>query len=513
MNQSLNKSANNKRIAKNTLFLNIRMVLTIIIALYTSRVVFNTLGVEDFGVYNVVGGIIAMFGFINVAMYASTQRYLTIALEQGDPDQLNRVFSTSIIIHAAISIIIIILAETIGLWFVYNKLNVAQESFTSALWAYQFSVLTIILMVMSTPYSADLVANERFNAYAFISLFESVLKLSVAFILQLDFADKLKWYGILLFAAQLLIRFMYTAYSKKHFPETKFSLVWDTRFLKEMSGFAGWTMGGTFSVLSCVQGLNIMLNVFFNPIVNAARAISVQVQNAILSFSKTIQLAFNPQIMKTFAAHDIQYMHQLIYTSTTFNFYFISLLTLPILVSTNYILHIWLGKVPEYTVVFVQIMLIIGLVNSLASPLTTAVQATGRLKRFQIWESGSLLMVLPISYILLKYELIDPIGVFVVQLIFEIITQIIRIFIVCPMINMSRRDYFRQVIFKLSQFIFLAFPIPMILSTYFDMGLKQTFFLCVVSLFFVIVSTLIVINKSERNKIKNIVLSKINKVK
>ncbi|MFI3293406.1 MAG: lipopolysaccharide biosynthesis protein [Rikenellaceae bacterium] len=446
MANNIDRSLNNQRIAKNSILLNIRMVITLVIALYTSRVILATLGVEDFGIYSAVAGFASLLGFSTTAITNSMQRFLIVALERGDRVDLQNKFSICIYISALISVIILIICETAGLWLIYNKLNIPADRLGAAILIFQFSVLSMIVLIMSLPYNAIMMAYEKMSAFAYIAIFESVLKLAIVFVLQIGSFDRLKLYGVLLLIVQLIIRLIYSTYSSIHFKETKLKIVNDRVLFKQMLSFTGWSIFTPISAISCSQGLNILLNIFFNPIVNAARAISLQVQNAILSFSRTLYMAFNPQITKCYVNEDYQSMHKLIYASSLFNFYFLSMLSLPILVSTSYIIKIWLGAIPEYVVVFVQLMLLIGLVSSLSTPLMTSVQATGKLRNYQIWESCSSLMVLPVSYVLLKLEILDPVGVFVISLLFEVITQGVRVFIVCPLIQMRRRDYFNNII-------------------------------------------------------------------
>ena len=277
-------SDNNKRIAKNTLFLYFRMLFLMGIALYTSRVVLNTLGVEDYGIYNVVGGVVAMFGFLNLSMSSATQRYITFALGKGDKQRLQTIFSTTLQIHTLIAGIIVLLGETIGLWFLYNKMQIPVDRMDAAFWVLQCSIISSVIMIVSVPYNADIVAHEKMSAFAYISILEAVLKLAVVYMLVIFSFDKLILYAILILAIQILIRFCYSYYCNKHFAETKYKHVWDKALFKEMTGFAGWSMFGNFSAVLFGQGLNILLNIFFGPVVNAARGVAVQVQNAIQQF-------------------------------------------------------------------------------------------------------------------------------------------------------------------------------------------------------------------------------------
>ena len=306
-------SSNNKRIAKNTLLLYFRMLVTMAVSLYTSRVVLNILGVEDFGIYNVVGGIVAMFGFINGSMTSATQRYLTFELGQNNRAQLTKVFSTSLSIHGIISFLIIVLAETVGLWFLWNKMQIPADRMNAAFWVFQCSVAASVIMIMSVPYNAAIIAHERMSAFAYISIIEVSLKLLIVCFLRYFHTDKLILYAALIVIVQFLIRLCYSWYCNRHFNETKYRWSWDKGLFKEMTGFASWNMFGSLAAITFTQGLNLLLNMFFGPVVNAARGIAVQAQTAIGQFSSNFQTALNPQITKSYATGDMEYMHGLIF--------------------------------------------------------------------------------------------------------------------------------------------------------------------------------------------------------
>lgn len=295
-------TVNNKRIAKNTLLLYVRTLFIMLVTLYTSRVVLNTLGVSDYGIYNVVGGVVAMFGFINASMSSATQRYITFALGKGDIADLRKIFSTALQIHVLIAALIVVLGETVGLWFMYTQMQIPADRMDAAFWVLQCSILSTVVMIISVPYNADIVAHEKMSAFAYISILEAVLKLAVVYVLVVFSYDKLVLYAFLILAVQLFIRFCYSRYCNKHFPESRYRHVWNKPLFKEMTGFAGWSMFENISFVCFSQGLNLLLNVFFGPIVNAARAIAFQVQNAIQQFLANFQMAINPQITKTYVS-------------------------------------------------------------------------------------------------------------------------------------------------------------------------------------------------------------------
>lgn len=508
-----NSQQNNKRIAKNTLLLYFRMLFMMAVSLYTSRVVLATLGVEDFGIYNVVGGVVAMFGFLNSAMSSSTQRYLTFELGKGDFSQLQKVFTTSITIHALISLLIVILAETVGLWFLYYKMTIPSERMDAAMWVYQMSVLATVVMFMSVPYNATIIAHEKMGAFAYISVLEVVLKLAIVFLLQIGNFDKLKMYAVLIFVVQLSIRLIYGNYCGKHFNESKVKKIYDKKLLREMVGFAGWSLWGHCAVIAYTQGLNIILNIFFGPVVNAARGVAVQVQNAINQFSFNFQMALNPQITKSYAVGNYAYMHSLIYKSSKFTFFLLLMLSLPIILETNMILSLWLKEVPNYTVPFLRLMLCITIIDAVANPLMISAQATGKVKLYQSVVGGILLAILPISYMVLKLGG-NPTSVFIVHLCICIVAFGIRLFIIRSMIHISLRDYMVNVIMRCVVVTGMSIFLPICLHVSLEQNTTSFLIIIIVSIFCVGISAYSVgLKTSERKFVRQKAIAFYSKVK
>lgn len=472
---------NNKRIAKNTLLLYVRMLFMMAISLYTSRVVLNTLGVEDYGIYNVVGGVVAMFGFINGSMSSATQRYITFALGKGSFEDLQKVFSTTLQIHVLIASLIIILGETVGLWFMYEKMQIPADRMDAAFWVLQCSILSTVVMIVSVPYNADIIAHEKMSAFAYISILEAVLKLVIVYLLLIGSLDKLILYAVLLLAVQILIRFCYSIYCNKYFKETIYKHVWDKTLFKEMTGFAGWSMFGNLSAVLFGQGLNMLLNVFFGPVVNAARAVAVQVQNAIQQFVGSFQMALNPQITKTYARGEMNEMHKLMFRSARFSFYLLFFLSLPVLFETNYILTIWLKTVPDNTVVFLRIMICISLIYSLANPLVVANQATGNVKKYQAVCGSILLLILPVSYIVLKLDF-PAYSVFIVHFIIEIIAQFARMFMLRSLIGIRIREYFKYIYMPVSLVVLCSVVLPFIVYESMNDTTLRFCIMCIISM-------------------------------
>lgn len=390
---------NNKRIAKNTMLLYFRMILTMLVTLYTSRVVLNTLGVEDFGIYNVVGGVVVMFSFLNSAMSSATQRFLSFELGKNNIKQFTKVFSMSINIHALIAIIILVLAETIGLWFVNTQLVIPTDRMDAANWVYQCSILAFMVTIMSVPYNASIIAHEKMAAFAYISILEVSLKLLIVFMLQWLAFDKLKLYAVLFLLVAVIIRLVYGLYCKYKIEGCRYVWTADKKLFQTLFSYAGWNLWGNMAAVGMDQGVNILLNIFFGPVVNAARGIAYQLSSAVRMFVSNFQMAVNPQIVKRYAVEDITSMHKLIFVSSKASYLLLLFLGLPLAIEANFVLSLWLGDVPEYTVVFVRLVIVIMLIDSLSGSLITAAQATGRIKLYQTLVGGLLLFIVPISYI------------------------------------------------------------------------------------------------------------------
>ena len=494
---------NNKRIAKNTVLLYIRMLFIMAVQLYTSRAVLNTMGIVDYGLYNVVGGIVTMFAFLNGAMVSSTQRYITFELGKGNSQRLNEVFTTCVQIHLIISLIIILLSETIGLWFLYEKMNIPEERFTAAIWVYQLSILTMCVQVMSVPYNSDIIAHERMEVFALISVIEVVLKLAVVYLLVIGNFDKLILYAILIAAIQLLIRFFYTKYCNKNFSESRLIRVFDKHLIKEMGKFMGWNIWGNLASTLFGTGINLLLNIFFGPVVNAARAIAVQVETAIANFSTNFLMAVNPQITKLYAQNNLQEMHKLLFRASKFTFILMLVLSLPIMIETDMILKLWLKIVPEYTAIFLRLLLCIIIIDSVSRPLMTAATATGDVKLYQSLIGGILLSIVPLAYVNLKLGG-SPTSVYIVHLVVCIVAFYIRLWVVKPMIQLSLRQYFNNVILRCMVILIISLPICLLAKYVLSKSILSSILVCLCSVLIIIVTSyLLGMSSGERSFINN----------
>ncbi len=503
---------NSKRIAVNTIMLYFRMFLTMGVALFTSRVILQSLGVEDYGIYNVVAGFVSMFTFINSAMTSATQRYVTFAIGKNEVNRVNTVFCTSMNIHILISVLLVLAAETIGLWFLNTHMTIPVERMFSANIVYQCAILSTVVMIISTPYNALIVAHEKMSAFAYISILDASIKLLIAYLLYISSYDRLIVYAILMFLAQFLLQQIYCIYCRRHFIESKFHIIKDEPLFKEMVSFSVWSLFGNLASVGAGQGVNVLLNMFFGPIVNAARGVALQVQSAVLGFSTNFQMAMNPQITKNYAIGDLKYMHTLIYASSKYSFYLLFILSLPIALEANGILSVWLGIVPEHTAIFLRLALIISIINAMAGPLTISAQANGNIKLYQFVVGGILLMSFPLSYVCLKLGGI-PELVYMVDLAIVSVAQVVRIYLMKKMINLSICEYLKEVIVRVICVAIIGCIIPVSVYIALPRNSFSSFIaVCTACLLSVITSIYYLgIKQSEREKLIAFVKNKIRR--
>ena len=401
---SLN-AANNKRIARNTLLLYIRMGLVMLISLYVARVVLSVLGEDDYGIYNVVGGVVVMFSFLSSTLASASQRFFAFELGRGNYENLNRIFNINLILFCIVTLIIILLAETVGLWFMNTRMTIPAERMGAANWIYQFSILSFCTNIIAIPYQATIIARERMNFYALVGIMEALLKLAfVLLLMHMDWgADVLIVYGALMLVVSIITNGAYVTVARRHFEETKIRLYWERKQVKEIVSYSGWNLFGALASVIRSHGINILINVFFNPAVNAARALSYQVNNALNQFASNFYTAVRPQVTKYYAQGDREATFNLVFSSSKFAYYLLLFLAVPVLVFTGQIIDLWLVDVPDYTVLFVKLVVIIGLIDSISNPLMTLAQATGRVRGYQIVCGSILLMNLPVSWLFLHW--------------------------------------------------------------------------------------------------------------
>lgn len=503
----------NKTIAKNTIFMYIRMGVTMIVGLYTSRVVLQQLGIEDYGLYNVISGIIAMLGFINGAMVNTTLRFITVYIAKENEIMLNNIFSMSFIIHLIIAAIILLLGETVGLWYLNNKLIVPEGREFVAHCLFQLSAVTCILSILYVPYNATIVAHEKMDTFAYISIMDVMLKLIIVISLSYSPIDKLLFYGMLLAMVSVLDLSIYFIYCHRTFAETKLKFYWNNSIFKEMMSFVGWAFVGNFSYLFYSQGINLMLNAFCGPAVNAARGIAVQVEGVVKQFANNVQMAINPQIIKSYTSNDIERTYTLIFASSKYCFYLLFIVSLPIIIEADFILKLWLGIVPDHTVNFIRLILSISILDAFINPMYTANLASGKLKIYHLSLTILMYSFMFITFFSIKISLI-PESVFICLLLATIIGVIMRVFILEKQINLSKSLFITKVLKPVSYVIITSLILPTISHIGIPNDILRfliTSFLSVCSVGFSIF--FIGINASERQYALNYIKIKISNFK
>lgn len=498
--------SSNKTIAKNTIFLYFRMLLTMFVSLYTARVILNALGIEDYGLYNVIAGFIGMFSFINSALGTATSRFLTFELGSGNFEKLRNVFSTSFNTHLLLALIVILACETIGLWFVNNMLTIPEERLFASNVIYQYVIITIVLNFTQIPLNSMIISHERMNVYAYIGIFEAFAKLGIAYLVVVLPFDKLITLGTLYLLMAIVIYLFYHIYCKRHFPEYNFSLKYNKSIFQEMIRFSSWNFIGSLAWVLKNQGIVVLMNIFFSPVVNAAQAIAQQLANGLNAFVINFQTAMNPQIIKSYAIDDKKNVRQLIVFGSKYSFFLLLLITLPILIQTETILVWWLKTVPDYTAVFCKLILVIALIDSLSGPLGTAVSASGRIAKYQTWVGGLQLAILPVVYVFLKLGY-SPEYAFYVSIAFLLATLIMRVYIVAPMVELPYRVYFEKVLLKVILVTTLSVFIVFLIIAH--SSSLNFFILCFVTSAVLLINIcLIGISRAERSFVKKYILKR-----
>lgn len=491
----------NKRIMKNSLFLYFRMLLVMLVTLYTSRMILKILGEEDFGIYNIVGGIAGMFAFFTSSLSNSTQRYLTFYLGKNDHSTLQKIFSLSLTIYLIISLTVIVLGELIGLWFLNEKLNIPQDRMGAAFWVFHSTIISLFFTLNGIVFNSVLMARENMKIYAYFSIVESLLKLSVVFILFLDYAyDKLKVYSVLFLLVTILIQSFYAIYCYKKYPECRLKFFWDSKLFLEMFKMIGWNGFSTAVWAINGNGISIILNIYFGPIANAARGLASQVEAAINSFSNNFFSAVRPQIVKSYASENYHYFSNLLFYSSKYSFYLLFALCIPLFTKCEYILELWLGSVPFYTVEFVHWSLLFALVNILINPFWYGILAIGKLKKYCLIGSLVYLLVFPLSLILVHvYN--DATIVYKVLVSVRCVYHFVTLYIFKSIFEISISKYITKVLTPIVLVSLLSYVICDYIERYFSDNLFYLFLYCVVSVVIILLITYVFGISSEERKI------------
>lgn len=495
--------SNFSRIAKNTIALYFRQILIMLVSLYTVRVVLATLGTEDYGIYNVVAGVVVLFSFVNNAMATSVQRYLNFYLGKDDTEKTQEVYSKSLVFHGIICLIFIVLAETVGLWFVNQKLNIPDTRKTAAFWCYQAAVITTLANIMRVPYNAVIIAYERMTFFAGLSIVEAVLKLLVVFLLVISPFDKLIFYSFLLTAVAFVILACYKIYCNKKFEVAHYRKSTNKSLGKELVSFSGWSLFGAVANVANSQGTNIVLNIFTNVTVNAAMGIANQVNSAVYSFVSNFQTAFNPQLVKSYAAGEKDEFLLLINRAAKFSFYLLWLIVLPVFVNCNFLLSLWLKEVPNYAVGFVRLILIFSLIESLNGSLWVSIQATGKIKFYQIIIGTINLLNLPFSIIAFSLGA-DPYCILYIRITLNCFAFAFRIILSKRYFSLSVGSFIKESVVKPILIVAVSSCITVLVSRLIKNQIFQFFATCAVSVIVSGMLTLLVgLNKNERIAVIN----------
>ena len=504
---------NNKRIAKNTLLLYFRMLLMMFVTLFTSRVVLDKLGVTDYGIYKVVGGVVAMLGFLNSSMSNAVQRYLSFEIGKNNEAGVNRIFNVSLFAHVGIAVFVFVVMEIVGVWYLNTHMNIPAERMDAANWVLQCSIFTTLFTIVQVPYNAIIISKEQMGIYAYISILEVVLKLLVVYMLAIGNFDKLKLYSVLIMVVTIGIVMIYRFYCTRKYKEAKFKFIKDWNLLKQIVGFASWNMLGELAWVFTGQGVNIILNSFFGPVVNAARGLAEQVNGAVNRFVANFQTAVNPQLIKNYASDQLGEMKTLLFRSTRFSYYLLLALSLPIILKMDFILHLWLKEVPDYTTGFCQLVLVSSLVSTLSNLLAQVARAYGKIRNYQIIVSIFLFLNFPLSYIVLKFGG-SPLSTMFVNIGINAMLLFVRLRLTNRMIQMTYGSFIRNVLFPVIIVTAVALVIPLTIYFMLDNSIISFIIVCLVSFVSVGVSTYALgMNANERLYILAAISKIITKIK
>lgn len=498
---------NNKRIAKNTLFLYFRMLVVMAVTFFSSRIILKVLGITDYGIYNVVGGIVSMMSFLNGALGSSTSRFLTYELGQKNEERLKNTFSAALNLHICMAILVLLIGETLGLWFFYEKIVIPAERFNAAFWVFQFSLVTTMISFTQVPYNASLIAHEEMSIYAYVGLYEAISKLLIVYLLYISPIDRLIFYGFLLMLNSISIQLFYRYYTSKKYFECKIRIVKDRNLYKKLLGYSGWDLFGGIAVICQGQGINILLNIFFGPAVNAARAIAVQIQTAVALFINNFITAVRPQVVKNFATGQYDEMYHLTFQTAKFSFLLMLMIVLPLCLDIHFVLNIWLGsQVPEHTATFAVIILLTYLMETFHSASLMSYHAIGRIKTGNIIGGSLMILALPISYIALKYNY-PAHTVFIIIFIINFIQMIAGWCLLHHYIQFKWNKLLKGVYSPCLLIGILSLILPLFIKYQMNEGWNRLILLILISICEIsILTILIAMNKQERNKIYEFIM-------
>ncbi len=489
------------------------MLVVMAVSFYTSRVILQALGAEDYGIYNVVGGIVTMMGFLNGALGASTSRFLTYELGKGNIERLKETFSASLNLHICVALLVLIIGETLGLWFFYEKLVIPEERMNAAFWVYQFSVITTMINFTQVPYNATIIAHEKMSIYAYVGLYEAFSKLAIVYLITISPIDRLVFYALLLMINQIAIRFFYRFYATKRYEECRFRFIRDKQLYKTLMGYSGWDLFGGVAIVCQGQGINILLNIFFGPVVNAACAIAVQIQSAVSIFVNNFLMAVRPQVVKNYAEGNTKQMYSLTFYAAKFSYLLMLALVLPICFEIDFILKLWLGNIiPDFTNIFAIIVLLTYLMETFHTASLMSYHAIGRIRTGNIVGGSLMISALPISYFLLKADL-PPYSVFWAIFSVNFIQMFFGWWIIHRYVNFSYNDLMTKVYFPAMLVTVCGLIVPLIIVITMDEGWLRFMTLVISTEIVLLISTFYIgLTKEERLKIDSLVNKKFRRL-
>ena len=485
------------------------MLIMMIVSLYTSRVVLEALGVTDYGIYNVVGGIVSMLGFLNSSMSNAVQRFLSFEMGKGTDGRVSHIFNIALLAHSFIAIVVFVILEIVGTWYLNNHLVVPHERMEAANWVLQCTIVTTFFAIMQVPYNGIIIAKEDMGIYAYISVFEAFMRLSIVYLLLMGSFDRLKLYAVLMMAVTLVVLLINRVYCIKKYRETHFRFVRDKLLLKDMTTFALWNMIGEIAWVMTGQGVNIILNLFFGPSINAARGLAEQVNAAVMRFINNFQVALNPQITKSYSSGDIEDMKKLLYMGTKISYFVLFFLAFPIIIEMDFILGLWLHDIPPHTTLFCQLILVSSLTACVSNLLAQVARAYGKIRKYQMIVSLFLMLNFPLSYIILLLGATAEMTV-TINILIQGLLLFVRLLLIRPMIALSIRQFVVKAVFPIIIVTGLSVVLPLTLKYYVNTSVTNSLITIVLALISSTISILYFgMNKSERMKMKVLIIKRV----
>lgn len=507
--------SNNKRIAKNTFYLYVRMFLVMLVSMYTVRVVLGILGIEDYGVYGAIGGLITSLAFVTSVLANASQRFFSVGLGEQNDKKMSTTFSMMLWLYLIAGVVGFFLFETLGRWFLLNKMIIPEGRMDAAMWVFHCMILSFVISLVNAPYNALIIAHERMTVYAYVGILDVSLKLLIVYLLAYFPFDKLKLYAILLIFTSLIITVIYVIYCLKRFKESRFKFVWDFNIFKDVFSFSSWTLFGSVSYICNTQGINLMLNVFFGPIANAAYSIGNQIKSLVNQFSGNFYAAVRPSLMKAYSSNSFDYVNDLFFYSSKIVFVLLFIIVFPIYRGIYFLLELWLGSVGEYMVEFIQLMLIYAIILSMSDPITTVIQAANKVKTYYLIVDSFTLLTLPFTYIVFKLGA-PPTYAFYISILVFLVAHFIRLYLFMPLTSVSIAQYSKIIIFPIILVIVISTFVSIMINLVINNLIMNKFFIYVILLasnFFIAFTSClyIMLNKAERAKVVQLIKNKIHK--